>query len=401
VRREITVLMALCLLLVGASSSVVADPDDNFQIIWSIQGWAVVSTNASTVVEETSATLNGFLFDDGGGLCQYAFDYDTISGAPYAWSTAWVGLISSHTAFSAGVGALTKGELYYFRAKAKNINGTSYGGELAFLTKPDEPNNFDANRNGTITQIDLTWNIGAGADKTVIVRKIGSYPVDRTDGIIVFNGTSNHYEDGAVVAGTHYYYRAWSYCSEGGYVRYSDNFDEDNCLALAPATFDIVNIVVSDNTVPHLEISVDVVNLGGILADITVTWTLIRTDTGAVLDTGADTIGVGPHTTQVYTIYPSTIYVGQVRITFTGDGATAFQIFITQSAPAGGGGGYAPSPPTPPTVPSVPSVVPSISIFAGIELPCVVFITLIVICFFILLLILWKRRKEERRGRKR
>lgn len=372
------------------ASPVIADPDDNFQILWSVQGWAIVSTNESTTIEETSATMNGFLFDDGGGLCQYAFEYDTISGAPYAWSTAWVGLISSHTAFSSGVGALTQGELYYFRAKAKNVNGTSYGGEKEFLTKPDNPNNFQAERDFLVTQINLTWNIGAGADKTVIVRKIGAYPADRTDGIILYNGTSDNYDDGAVVIGTHYYYRAWSYCSEGGFSRYSDNYDEDNCIAMAPAIFDIKNIVIVDNVVPHVEISVDVVNLGGILTDITVTWTLIRTDTGVVLDTGSDTIGVPAFSTVVYTIYPATTYVGAVQITFSGAGASASQIFITQSAPGGGGGYAPPGKPPPSIIPSIPGV-----ISAGMEIPCCLIGLIIAIIIFLIIIILWKRRKKK------
>lgn len=390
-KREIIILLILCLLLAGTAYQVIADPDDNFQIVWSVQGWAVVSTNESTSIEESSATLNGFLVDDGGGLCQYAFEYDTISGEPYAWSTAWAGLISSHTAFSAGVGALTQGELYYFRAKAKNVNGTSYGGEKEFLTKPDNPNNFQAERDFHVTQINLTWNIGVGADKTVIVRKIGSYPADRTDGIILYNGTSNNYDDGAVVIGTHYYYRAWSYCSEGGLSRYSDNYDEDNCIAMTPAVFDIRNIVIVDNVVPHLEISVDVVNLGGALADITVTWTLIEAGTGTILDTGSDTIGVPALSTVVYTIYPSTSFVGTVQITFSGAGASASQLFITQSPPGGGGGYVPPGKPPPSIIPSIPGVTPT-----GAEFPCLILGLIIVLFIFLIIILLWKKKKKKK-----
>lgn len=207
----------------------------------------------------------------------------------------------------------------------------------------------------------------------------------------IYNGTSNNYDDGAVVAGTHYYYRAWSYCSEGSHSRYSDNYDEDNCMALAPAIFDIRNIVIVDNTIPALVISVDVVNLGGILTDITITWTLIRIDTGAVLDTGVDTIGVPAFSTVVYTINPSTTYAGNVQITFSGAGASASQIFLTQSPPAGGGGGAAPPGKPPPSVPpSVPSV-----ISAGMEAPCLLIGLLFAILFFIIIIV-WKRRKKEK-----
>jgi hypothetical protein len=383
--------LVFCLMLFSPLSiGVQSSPSDTVQVLFNVAGWPVVVTNESTNVEEDSAILNGFLVSDGGIVCQYAFDYSTVSGEPYAFSTVWAGAINSPQVFGQGVALLIKGELYYFRAKAKNLNGTSNGNEKTFLTKPDPPTNFHAVRDLLATQINLTWTMGAGADKIVVVRKIGAYPADRTDGVTVYNGTSSSHNDGTVVAGNHYYYRAWSYCSEGGLFRFSDDYDEANCLALIPTIFDIKNIVIVDNVIPALEINVDVENTGALATDITVTWTLTREDTGVILDTGADTFAVPAFSTVVYTVYPITTYVGQVRITFTGASASAFSIFNTASPPTGGGGVV--TPPKPPSVPSVPPSVPSA--VAGFELPCLLFIFVIII-LFIFFIIFWKRRKKK------
>jgi len=360
--------------------------DDNFQIVVGVAGWAVVVTNDSTNIEETSATLNGFLVQDGGVLCQYAFDYDIDSGVPYASSTVWVGAINSPQAFSQGASSLTKGELYYFRAKAKNINGISVGGEKKFLTKPDLPSDFHAVRDNFVTQIDLSWTKGNGADRTVIVRKVGSYPVNRSDGLLIYNGTGSTYFDGAVVAGTHYYYRAWSYCSEGGLFQYSDSYDEDNCIALTPPTFDIHNIIIVDNIIPTLKITVQVENMGNVLVDITVNWVLMREDTGAVLDAGSDTFAVSPHSVVTYTIQPTTAYIGLVRITFTGNGASAFEIFTTRQISKGGGVTPA-APKPPPPLPGIPTAV-------GLgNLPCL--LGIIIFLVLLTLFILYMRKNEK------
>ncbi|MBE3122957.1 MAG: hypothetical protein IMZ58_12245 [Thermoplasmata archaeon] len=356
-----------------------------------VQGWATVITNESTGVGETSAILHGFLAGDGGVLCQYAFDYDTVSGEPYAFSTAWAGAIHSPQEFSQGVALLNEGDLYYFRAKAKNVNGTSVGSEKTFLTLPNNPSNFHAVRDFLVTQINLSWTIGSGANKTFIVRKIGSYPANRLDGVILYNGTSNHYNDGAVVAGTHYYYRAWSYCSEGSLHQFSTNYDEDDCIAMVPTVFDIRDIMVIDNVIPALEITVDVENTGDIITDITMTWVLERADTGIFLDTGSDTFAVLPHSTVTYTIYPITTYVGSVRITFMGASASAFKVFATSSPPTGGGGGFAP--PTKPPV--VPPILPTILAVTGMELPCLLLILFAIILILLIIIILWKRRKKK------
>lgn len=361
-------------------------------------GVPILTTNDSTNVEETTATLNGYLLSDGGAVCQYRFEYDTDSGVPYAVATVWAGAINSGTAFSQPVAALTKGELYFFRAQCRNVNGGNSAGERRFLTKPDGVTNFQAVRDQVVTQVNLTWTNGDGADKSVIVKKVGAYPADRSDGTTIYNGTSSSYEDGAVVHGTHYFYRIWSYCSESGLHRYSDDFDEDSIVALAPATFDIRDIAVPDNIIEDLTVTVIVENQGGILADITVSWVLKRVDNNVVLDMGSDTFAVAPFSLVVYTVTPSTAYIGQVMITFMGDGASASEMFATSGAPPSGGGAM-PAPPIPAPPAPAPLAVPPVAL-AGLEWPCLVLV-LIFVLFFIFFLIIWYRKREKEKKRKR
>ena len=200
-----------------------------------------VTTNAATNVEETTATLNGMVSNDGGEPCQYRFEYDTNSGEPYAYNTGWTGSKTSGQSFSAAISGLSKGTKYYFRAQAKNSGGTASGSELTFLTKPDAPTSFGASTAST-TQINLSWTKGDGAQKTKIQRKEGSYPANRNDGTQVYFGTGTGTPDTGLTPGTTYYYRAWSYVQ--GSEQWSDNYAQD-WATTAGAEPDIPDITVS------------------------------------------------------------------------------------------------------------------------------------------------------------
>ena len=179
-----------------------------------------VTTNSATNEEETTATLNGVITDDGGEACQYRFEYDTNSGEPYAYNTGWTGSKTSGQSFSAPISSLAKGTKYYFRAQGRNSADTTSGSELTLLTKPDAPTSFDATTVGT-TQIDLSWVKGAGAQKTKIQRKQGSYPTNRDDGTQVYFDTGSSEPNTGLAPGTTYYYGAWSYVQ--GSEQWSDN----------------------------------------------------------------------------------------------------------------------------------------------------------------------------------
>lgn len=97
-----------------------------------------VTTSAATSAGESegqpAATLNGVIEHDGGGDCEYRFEYDIDSGEPYSDSTTWTGSKNSGESFSETVSSLDPDTTYYFRAQAKNTVATSSGDEMTFVT---------------------------------------------------------------------------------------------------------------------------------------------------------------------------------------------------------------------------------------------------------------------------
>ena len=179
------------------------------------------TTDNVTLVEETTATFSGTVTNDGGEACQYRFEYGTASGGPYANNTGWTGSLTTGQSFNANVTSLSKGTKYYFRAQAKNSTGTGSGGELDFLTKPDAPVTFTASAaNGT--QVDLSWTKGDGANRTMVRRKTGDYPANRSDGAQVYFDTGTSVSDTSLSPNTAYYYKAWSEVT--GSQQWSDAF---------------------------------------------------------------------------------------------------------------------------------------------------------------------------------
>ena len=190
---------------------------------------ATVTTNDATVVEETIATLNGYLNNDGGEACQYAFEWGTVTGV-YTANISWTGPINTGASFSTNLIGLTKGQPYYYRAMAKNSAGVSYGLEVHFLTKPDGPVILTATANSS-SQIDLTWTKGTGAQRTMIRRSVGMYPATYLDGIEVYFDTGTSYSDSGLSGNVTYYYRGWSEAT--GSQQWSNTFVSANATTFA------------------------------------------------------------------------------------------------------------------------------------------------------------------------
>lgn len=146
-------------------------------------------------------------------------------------------------------------------------------------------------------------------------------------------------------------------------TRNSKEYFDRQYWYLVGGPFDVRDISIIDSTTPSLSISVVTENTGGTAKDMTLTWNLTRTDTNALLDSGADTFAVNPYSNRTWTISPSTTYTGQAKITFLGyysgtEKAGAYKTFtiteVDEEEPVtptpspgdggGGGGGRAPTP---------------------------------------------------------
>jgi hypothetical protein len=169
---------------------------------------ATVTTNNATAVEETIATLQGYLNNDGGLNCQYSFEWGTAPGS-YTSNISWTGSINTGANFSTDLVGLTKGQPYYFRAKVKNEAGVTNGLEVHFLTKPDGPAALTATANSS-SRIDLAWTMGDGAQRIMIRRSTTGYPPTRFDGAQVYFGGGTGYTDMSLTGNTTYYYSGWS-----------------------------------------------------------------------------------------------------------------------------------------------------------------------------------------------
>lgn len=189
----------------------------------------VVRTDPATEVEETTATIHGYLNSDGGFEASCWLMWDTDSGEPYAHSES-LGVLPNGSEFTKQLTGLSEGTIYYFSAKGNNVAGWGSGGELAFLTKPLATTGLTA-QGVTWNKIGLSWTKPRSADRTVIERDTLTTWA-RGEGKEVYNDTGITCPDSGLVPLTHYYYQAWSYSSEGGLFQYSDGFDTAEATSL-------------------------------------------------------------------------------------------------------------------------------------------------------------------------
>ena len=127
-------------------------------------------------------------------------------------------LIYNGTGISCSSVNLSLGTRYYFRAWSWNDTSglwSTTNGSTINTTAPCAPTGYQATVISN-TQINLVWNEGLYANYTRLQRKTGSYPVNITDGLNIYNDTGSSHSDTGLSASTKYYYRAWSWNSTLG-----------------------------------------------------------------------------------------------------------------------------------------------------------------------------------------
>ncbi len=181
-----------------------------------------VTTQAVSSIEETTATGNGNIIVVGNEYC-------TKRGV--CWNTTGNPTVAdskSEEEGSFGIGAFTRpmtglspGQHYYVKAYAYHSAGYGYGTQVEFTTKPNPPTSL--------------WTKGTGAEKTMVRRKVGSYPTSVSDGDQAYFDTGNSFNDTSLSPATHYYYRAWSYKTGAPNSGYSDEYAQDDEWTFAEA----------------------------------------------------------------------------------------------------------------------------------------------------------------------
>jgi len=173
--------------------------------------------------EETTIRLKGKLNDDGGDECNVWFIYGTDENCTI--KTTNETNKNSGYEFDYDLSGLSPGTLYYYRAVAENVNGSTNGSLRTFVTKPMEPTGLDIYAYNSST-LNLSWSNGSGAHNTYIERNnVSSWA--RGNGTVVYEGNKSYYNDTSLNENKTYYYKIWSLCVWLSERDYSDNYDSD------------------------------------------------------------------------------------------------------------------------------------------------------------------------------
>ena len=184
-----------------------------------------VSTIAAINIEDTSARMKGYLSSNGSLDTTVGIRYGTTSGS-YS-ENATVG-IRDPGFYNQDNGSLTSGDLYYFQAWAKNLEGFVNGSELTFFTEPPKTTNL-AESASTNTTLSYTWtkpSVGSGATAyTRIQWDTTTNPTTISTGNNTYNSTGTSDSTTGLTPGTHYYFSAFSWAEESNTGRWNDTYD--------------------------------------------------------------------------------------------------------------------------------------------------------------------------------
>jgi uncharacterized repeat protein (TIGR02543 family) len=199
----------------------------------------IVTTNASTGVQNMNATLWGYLSSNGTVDTTAGFRYGTNSGS-YTNNVTY-GVVANASAFSVNITALNPGQIYYYQAWANNSAGFANGTEMVFLSRPNATiqGSFHAQTNSS-TIIYVTWEKGTGANNTIIEYNTTHSSWPRGEGFEIYNGSGINFEHTNLLEGTTYYYQAWGYASWNPQQYSQENSSTGNTTNTLPMITDPV-----------------------------------------------------------------------------------------------------------------------------------------------------------------
>ena len=184
----------------------------------------VVVTNESRGVEETNATMRGWLQFNGtiDTTCYFLLNDTNDFGIPILNLSK--GIIANGYEFendTFGETILSQGKLYYYKAQANNSVGWIDGDIQMFLTKPETITSFTATM-FSATQINLSWTDEAGGDGAYIEYAENSEPSPWNVGsgtpIDADGNVTSPFSHTGLNPGTTYYYKAWAYATDDGWT---------------------------------------------------------------------------------------------------------------------------------------------------------------------------------------
>ncbi len=292
-------------------------------------GVPVITTTPASGVTTTSATLNGYVVGPSGASISTQFQYGPTAG--YGLTTPWISGYIAGNNFSAVVAGLNPGTVYHYRAAGTDTAGTGVGTDLTFTTAPLAPTYFSAT--GGNAHVDLAWTKGVGADKTVILRKTGSYPASQTDGTIVYSNTGTSFNDNPLTNGVAYFYKAWSLAIDG--ITYSVTTAQSTATPNNLSAPSIDTVSSSGVTATDATLQGNLTSMGG-YASVDTSF-----DYGTTLAYGSNTGPVAKTATGIFTativgtLIPATPYHFRAVGTNLGGTTNGADMTFTTSSPSG------------------------------------------------------------------
>jgi ribosomal protein L3 len=194
-----------------------------FQYIYFTQG--IINVSKVKIGTHFAADNDYYIFEDNGTMHGHGLIYNTtgqIGGSwasNYTWEATsdggWINN-TNRTVFNLTIKAMKCGQanitIYSNNGQYFAFSGipVDYTYHLSPITvHPAKATSFTAT--AYLTQINLSWVKGPGANRTVIRGKLGSYPTSVIDGTWGANITSQAVNHTTLDSAQHWYYRAWSW----------------------------------------------------------------------------------------------------------------------------------------------------------------------------------------------
>jgi hypothetical protein len=197
-------------------------------------GFSGNSTWSFTVVDQAPPVISGVTASSTYTSSTITFSTDKAAVATIDYGTSTLYGLGSASEVVYGTNhvltltPLASGTLYYFRITthdAGNNYSVPYTGNFSTLTPPPtpdttppaNPSNFTGNPG--LNNIALTWTNPSDVDFAAvrIMRRTSGYPTDPSDGILVYDGALEAFDNTGLATGTRYYYTAFARDNEFNY----------------------------------------------------------------------------------------------------------------------------------------------------------------------------------------